>query len=346
MPETDYYQVLGLELNATRSQIRGAFRVLAMRFHPDQNPGNPTAEEKFKLITQAYKTLIDPKKRAHYDRTRQATQSQRLRAAGRHRRHAPGGSTPTSATASREETTATETEQKQKKRPWWEGVTDKPKPAPPKPEPPKPQRGSDLEVTMTISSQTAELGGRQALAISRLVPCSTCEGTCAKPGTTVRRCPECRPKQPSSSCVYCSGRGWLIEALCPTCKGSGKEQLSRTVLVNVPKMTREGQLLRMPGEGLPGTKGGKPGDLLVRLRVKPGFEYEQHDAAVYSEVHVTPALAAMGGTVRVRTLDGTEDLAIPPATKSGTVIRLEGKGPVLEGNERGDHYVTVNIVVP
>jgi molecular chaperone DnaJ len=340
MPETDYYQVLGLELNATRSEIRGAFRVLAMRFHPDQNPGNPTAEEKFKLITQAYKTLIDPKKRAHYDRTRQAAQSQRLRAAAHHRRHAPSAS----ATASRGATA--DTDQKRKKRPWWEDVTEEPKPKAPKPEPPKPQKGSDLEVTMTISSQTAELGGRQALAISRRVPCATCDGTCAKPGTTVRRCPECDPNEASSSCVYCSGRGWLIEALCPTCKGSGKEQLSRTVLVNVPKGTREGQLLRLPGEGLPGIKGGKPGDLLVRLRVKPGSEYEEHDAAVYSEVHVTPSLAAMGGTVRVRTLDGTEELVIPPATKSGTVIRLEGKGPVLEGNERGDHYVTVNIVVP
>jgi len=362
MAEIDHYRVLGLDSSASPAQIRRAFRALALRFHPDQNPDNPDAEERFKLVTQAYKVLIDSKKRWHYDRSRKAAQTQRNRNAEEARqRAARKRGQPTAAGASfsnpADGPSPGAAGSERKRRPWWEEEQEKVKsrkrpaptpsptpPPPPKPEPQSPD-GDNLSVDMTISSQMAGLGGRQPLASSRFEGCSVCEGTGAKPGTTVRPCPECEPDRPSPKCYLCSGRGKLIQAYCSKCNGEGRFRVTKTVVVTVPARAKKGQIIQLPGEGMPPRReGGQPGDLLVRVLVKEGADYEQRDDAVYSEVFVTPATAAMGGTVRVKTIDATAELAVPPGTKSGTVFRLEGLGPVLEGRERGDHYVTIKII--
>lgn len=371
MPEIDHYQVLGLEANASPAEIRRAFRSLALRYHPDQNPDRPEAEERFKLVTQAYKVLIDSKKRWEYDRTRKAAQTQRNRVAEENRRRAaqkrnasPSRSAPSRGAAKPTSDQAASGSDR-KGKPWWEEEQERlrkekkassprsPKPPPesppprpkPKPEPePESLDGKDLVVDMTITSAVADVGGRQPLALSRFDPCPVCEGTGAKPDTTIRPCPECGPGNPSPKCYLCSGRGNLIQAFCVKCNGNAKIRLTKTIVVTIPPRAKQGQEIRLPGEGMPPREGGKPGDLIVHLAVKEGAEYEQRDDAVYSEVHVTPATAAMGGSVRVKTIDATAELTIPPGTKSGTVLRLAGQGPVLKGKERGDHYVTVKII--
>ena len=353
MAEIDYYQILELDSNVTRVQIRRAFRTLAIRFHPDQNPTDTNAEERFKLITQAYKVLMDPKKRAQYDRTRRAAQAQRARKAGYARRRTaqrqPSEPVSHQRVRTAETSSKTPTDQQPRGTAWWKEEKPAPEPAPPPPPPPpepEPVDGGDLEVDMAVSSEIAEMGGRQQLAVSLLQPCSACESTGAKPGTIVRRCPECDPRQPSPNCRLCSGRGQLLEAFCPICHGRGKTRATKTIVVTVPARSKSGRCLRVEGEGMPGREGGRPGDLIVRLKVKAAADYEQRDEAVYSEIHVTPAMAAQGSTVRVKTVDAWADLHIPPGTRSGTIFRLDGKGPIIQGNERGDHYVTVKIVIP
>jgi molecular chaperone DnaJ len=346
MADIDYYEILGIEAHATRADIRRSFRALAMRYHPDQNPDEPGAEERFKLITQAYKILVDPKKRSHYDRMREAARTQRERVARQNRRrHEARHSRPAGDTTERpEHRTRSETPptQQRSRKPWWE----EDRPAAQSHGESTVIEGEDLHVDMTINTELAKLGGRQPLAISRRSVCETCKGTGAKPGTTVRACPECDPKQPSPNCHFCAGRGRLLAAFCSTCGGEGKTRATKTLLVNVPPRSKPGHLLRVPGEGKPGADGGKPGDLVIHLKVKQASDYEQRDSAVYSEVHVTPSTAALGGMVRVKTVDGTADLVIPPGTRSGTIFRLEGKGPKIGEDARGDHFVTVKIIVP
>lgn len=359
MAEIDHYQVLGLEMNASPAQIRRAFRALALRYHPDQNLDDPDAEERFKLVTQAYKVLIDSKKRWHYDRARRAAQTQRNRTAERARRRAEQKrETASSAQAGSSRTPGAASggvaDHERRQRPWWEEVRERlreeeqpsqpPPPPPPEPEP-ESADGKDLHVDMTITSQMADLGGRQPLAVSRFETCDVCEGTGAKPGTVIRPCPECEPDYPSPKCYLCSGRGKLIQAFCSKCGGDGRVRATKTVVVTVRPRSKKGQEICLPGEGMPPAReGGKAGDLIVHLVVKAGTDYEQRDDAVYSEVYVTPATAAMGGIVRIKTVDASAELTIPPGTRSGTVFRIEGVGPILVGRERGDHYVTVKII--
>ncbi|MCX8036051.1 MAG: DnaJ domain-containing protein [Candidatus Sumerlaeia bacterium] len=359
MPEHDYYLILGLDPNATQSEIRRAFRTLALRYHPDQNPDNPSAEEKFKLITQAYRVLIDPKRRAHYDRLRKAAEAHRARTSGQAR---SGSSTPATESKSgvrspgqgKPSATAPRSGSPETKRPhtpWWEShgpfrprtPTPPPSSPPPPPPPTGPIDGRNIEVDMTISAEVAEKGGHQPLALSRIEPCALCGGSGAKPGTATRPCPECG-RTPSPTCRFCQGRGILAEVFCPACDGRGKAKIKKNLMVVIPPRSQTGHQLLVAGEGFPGERGGKPGNLVVRLTVKQEADYEQRDLHVYSEVHVTPAMAAMGGMVRIKTMDGWTDLQIPPGTRSGTIFRLEGKGPVLENKSRGDHFVTVKII--
>jgi molecular chaperone DnaJ len=355
MPERDYYNILKLDPNASHADIRRSFRQLALRYHPDQNPDDPHASEKFKVITEAYKVLINPKTRANYDRVRRAPQTQRDRAGGHARRHGGASRHPSpppdpKSSPSAKTSSSDDAEDQHTRRPWWqeEELSRAPRTSPPPPPPPESIMvdGSDNEADMTISQEVANFGSRQPIAVARYENCAVCNGTGAKPDTVVRQCPECDPRHPSPTCPLCTGRGHLFEIACSTCFGRGKTRVAKTFVVTVPPHSRTGQKIRIPGEGMPSSGGGKPGDLVVRLVVKAISEYEQRDASVYSEIHVTPQTAAMGGMVRVKTVDGAADLVIPPGTKSGAVFRLEGKGPILQGRERGDHFVTVKVVAP
>jgi len=353
-PEYDYYRILGVNPNASHADIRRAFRTLALRYHPDQNPDDSQAGEKFKIITEAYKVLINPKTRRSYDRVRNSSRV-------RHRpgRPAPGNDAdtewpdspfrqPRGATAPTPSPDATE--EKSTRKPWWAEEQELPKaqPAPPPPPPPQSEtmEGSDIEADMTITEEVASFGSKQPLAVSRFESCPTCNGTGGKPGTALRRCPECDPQHPSPACHLCAGRGHMIEVACPSCFGRGKHRVTKTLVINLPRRSQTGQRIRIPGEGMPGRGEGKPGDLVVRLVVKGRDEYEPRDPSVYSEIHITPQIATKGGVVRVKTLDGSVELVIPPGTKSDAVFRLEGRGAILQGKERGDHFVTVKIVAP
>jgi len=355
-PEYDYYHILGLEPTATHAEIRSAFRALALRHHPDQNPNDPQAEEKFRIVTEAYKVVGSSRTRANYDRARNASQNQRNRTSNySHRRESddaqPARSAGRKKSGAAHAASTTDTEGKGAAKPWWqedeEPLSSQPSPPPPPP-PPRPETvdGTDIEVDVTITEEVARFGSKQPLAVSRLENCTVCGGTGGRPGTAVRRCPECDPQTPSPTCRICAGRGSLIEAACTSCFGRGKSRITKTRVINVPPRTHTGQTIRIPGEGTPPRGEGKPGDLVIRFLVKRRDEYEQRDAAVYSEIHVTPQMAAMGGIVRVKTVDGSADVFIPPGTKPGAVFRLEGKGPILQGKERGDHFVTVRVVVP
>jgi len=324
----DYYEILGVEVEASHTDIRRSYRILAMRYHPDQNP-TPEAEERFKLITQAYRVLIDPKRRATYDRLRSGDRNM---AQPRSPRAARSGASPQSPEMA---------EAERKRRPWWE---DDPAHARQAQAPPHSEE-LDLQVDVTINGRTAEFGGQEPLAVTRQEPCATCGGTGAKPGTVARGCPECDPRAPSPTCRLCSGRGHLVQVHCPSCLGACRIRTTKTVEVQIPPHARDKQKLIVPGEGLIG-KDGRCGDLLVRLHVKAGAEYERRGNDTYSEIQITPNLAAFGGKVRVKTVDSAVDLSVPPGTRSGTVFRLEGMGPRIRGNERGDHFVTIKIITP
>jgi len=348
MTPVDYYQILGIEPYATRAEVRRAFRLLAMHYHPDQNRGDPDAEERFKLITQAYKVLSDPRKRAAYDRERAAAKVERKKRAAKvvrpHPEPRPVPSEPPPRPPDRSPKQRT---------PWWEEEgfstprpeTPRPKPSakkPPAQEKPK-FESRDLHADMIVPSDLAEQGGRQSLAVSYVVPCPVCQGTGARPGTPVRRCPECAAN-PVPGCSLCKGRGLIIQSQCPNCRGRGEAKQTKTVTVTVPALSKNGQTIRIPGEGLPGDKDEKPGDLYVHLIVKPGGQYRETDESSFSEVYVTPAMAALGGKVRVKTAAGWTNVEIPAGTRSGTVLHLEGMGPLRKGNERGDHFVTIKVV--
>jgi molecular chaperone DnaJ len=329
MADIDYYRILGIEIGATVHDIRRSYRVLAMRFHPDQNPGDPQAEERFKQITQAYKVLIDPKKRAVYDRSRgrfAPPESYRMDET-RSARSAGGVKAPESADPRR--------------KPWWEEeLREEPK----RPAGVEHVEHLDISFDVTLTNDEAERGGQHPLGVNVQGPCMTCNGTGGKPGTTVRRCPECDPLEPSGDCRMCGGRGHLISTPCPTCRGAGWSRETKTVTVKVPPHSREGQVIVVPGEGETGIAG-QVGDLLVRLHLKAGPQLERRGNDVYSDVQITPAMAAQGGRVRINTIDATMDLLIKPGTRPGTVLRLEGIGPRIRGKERGDHYVTVRMIL-
>jgi len=354
MPEQDYYRTLGLDPNATHADIRRAFRLLALRYHPDQNPDDPQAGEKFQLIQNAYKVLENPKTRANYDRARLAAQSQRKRTTAPDRRSAgaPGHTAKATGTHSRPSAPPADDDEEETRtrKPWWEADEEAPPRRSPQspPAPPPPESiaidGSDIEVDMTVFREVADLGSRQLLAVARHDPCAACGGTGAKPDTVVRGCPECDPNRPSPSCRLCGGRGYLFEIACSSCFGRGTTRVNKTYVVTIPPRSKTRQRIRIPGQGNPSRGGGQPGDLVIRLAVKPGPGYDQRDAAVYSEIHITPQTAAAGGVVRVKTVDGMAELVIPLATKSGAVFRLEGRGPILQDRQRGDHFVTVRIV--
>lgn len=353
MAEVDYYEMLGVESTATRSDIRQAFRLLAMKYHPDQNRDNPVAEERFKNITQAYKVLIDAKRRSQYDRIRQAAEGQRRRAEAEARQRAAerqedrdsGFGESRSTVGSR---SARTTVGKQHT-PWWQEEMERLKPRsqtqtpPPQPKPQPQEPDWNIYVDMTLPKDLALRGGPQPISLSRDSICPACEGSGARKGTPIRPCPECSGK-PRPNCPYCKGRGQLIQSQCPDCRGEGKIRERKTLTVNIPPATKDGQSIRIAGEGKI-TPGDAPnGDLLVRIHIKKSQEYERREGAVYSEVHITAAMAAMGGTVRVKTVDSAVDLLIPPGTQPGTVFKLEGMGPPIRPDVRGDHFVTVQIV--
>jgi molecular chaperone DnaJ len=337
MATRDYYEVLGVDKKATQEEIKKAYRKLAREHHPDRNPGDKKAEERFKEINEAYDTLGDEDKRKKYDQRR----SMPFGGGG-----GPGGGFGGFDPGA------------------FGGVGDilsdlfgrgggpggRGRQAPP-------MRGRDLETEVTLSFDQAIKGAQVRVSVPQSTSCPTCRGTGAKPGTEPKVCPRCQGRgvetegqglfSISQPCSLCGGRGTVIEEPCPTCHGSGAQRTIKTYRVNIPAGVREGSRIRVAGKGEPGPRGGEPGDLYVVTHVGASPIFKRKGDHFEVEVPLTVPEALAGATVEVPTLDGTKKLRVPPGTKHGTVQRLRGEGPPrLNGSGRGDLHYRFTIDIP
>jgi molecular chaperone DnaJ len=336
--DTDYYRVLGVSDTATAKDITKAYRKLARELHPDKNPGDAAAEERFKQVAAAYDVLGDADKRAEYDEVRRLGPMSSPNGG-------PGGFTFNVGDMQgglgdlfgqmfgRGGGT---------RRPGGGGVG--------------PRRGADVTAQLTLDFEDAVRGITTTLHLTSDAACSTCHGSGARPGTTPTVCPVCGGRGVvddnqglfsfSSPCRNCQGRGTVIESPCPTCAGSGVERRAREVQARIPAGVDDGQTIRLKGRGAPGHGGGPAGDLLVEITVTPHRLFGRSGNDLTVRVPITFAEAALGGDVDVPTLDGSPvTLRLKPGTQSGSRHRVRGKG-ITTKHGSGDLIVTVEVQVP
>jgi molecular chaperone DnaJ len=332
----DYYEVLGLSKDAQEADIKKAYRKLAKKYHPDLNPEDKEAEQNFKEVNEAYEVLSDKEKRSNYDRFGHAGTNP----------NGFGGGGGFSGTGGFEDIFDMFFGGS-----GFGGSTRRN----------GPQKGEDLRVDIELKFEEAAFGVEKDVDIARNEECHTCHGTGAKPGTNVKTCDKCNgtgqiqytQNTPLGrfvnvkTCDKCHGDGKTVETPCTTCHGRGQEHKRRTIHVNIPAGVDNGSVLPLRGEGEPGTKGGRTGDLYVYIHVKPHPIFKREGNDIYCEVPITFAQAALGYELSVPTLDGKVKYTIPEGTQTGTVFRLKGKGvPNVRGYGRGDQYVKVKVEVP
>jgi molecular chaperone DnaJ len=330
------YEVLGVSKNASADEIKKAYRKLAREYHPDRNPGDSGAEERFKEVQGAYDVLSDPEKRKQYDTFGSANGRGGFQGAnvnfgdfniddlgdlgdffgGLFGRRAGAGGTQTRA-----------------------------------------QRGNDLEVEVSLSFEDSLKGVETKIPVTLETACSECHGSGARPGTSPKICPECKGRGVvaesqgffalSQPCPRCHGNGTVIEDPCPRCGGSGRERRTKRYTVKIPAGVKDGTRIRLKGKGEAGFSGGEAGDLYVVTRVQPSKLYERRGDNLVVDMPVLFTEAALGATVEVPTPDGPVSLKVKPGTQDGTLLRVKGKGaPKLKGSGRGDLLARVNVVVP
>jgi len=340
LAKRDYYEVLGVDRNASQDEIKKAFRKLARKYHPDMNKEDPSAEEKFKEINEAYEVLSDPEKRRRYDQFGHAAEGP---AGG------PGGAGG------------------------WDfgdfgtsfdsifdmffgggfGGARAPRTGP--------ERGADLRYDLEISLEEAASGLDRDIEVVRLDTCSSCGGTGAKPGTSPVTCPVCGGRGQTTqvrttafgrftsitTCPRCGGEGRVIESPCQTCQGRGRVRKRKKIRVRIPAGVDSGMRVRVAGEGEAGTRGGPPGDLFVFITVRPHEIFERRGNDIFCEVPISVWQAALGDEIEVPALGGRASVQVPEGTQTGTAFRLRGKGiPDVHGGPRGDQYVRVKVVTP
>jgi molecular chaperone DnaJ len=335
MDKRDYYEVLGVSRTATDQEMKSAYRRLAVKYHPDKNPNDTSAEEKFKEAAEAYSVLSDPEQRKRYDRFGHAGVSS---SAGAGAWGAPGfggiedilgdlfgfGDVFGGGRGGRRSSA---------------------------------QRGADLRYDLEITLEEAASGMTAQLRIPRLETCDTCKGSGAAEGSQPEACTTCsgsgqvRYQQGffsvARTCHVCRGTGRVIKNPCADCKGAGRVEREKQMEVKIPAGVETGSRLRVSGEGESGTQGGAPGDLYVVIHVSEHEQFERQGSNLYEAVPITFAQAALGADIMVKTLDGEEKLKVPMGTQTGTVFRLRGKGmPVLGGRGRGDLFVSTTVITP
>ena len=332
----DYYKILGVGKNASEAEIKKAYRKLARQYHPDRNPGDKKAEERFKEISQAHDVLSDSEKRKQYDR-----------GTGPFGGFA-GGFDPSSFGGGFGDILSNIFGSAGGRTTGTRGRTG----------PGRAQmRGRDLETEVSLTFDQAVNGAQVPLAVPTSQPCPTCHGTGAKPGTTPKVCPVCNGRglesqsqgifSISQPCSNCHGTGTVIEDPCPTCGGTGAQRSVRRLRVNIPSGVRDGSRIRLAGKGEAGVRGSEPGDLYVITRVQDSPVFNRVGDNLEVEVPLTIPEAVRGAVVEVPTLSGTKRLRVPRGTKHGTVQRLRGEGPLrLGGKGRGDIHYRFVIDVP
>jgi molecular chaperone DnaJ len=332
----DLYKVLGVSKKASDEEIKKAYRKLARKYHPDRNPDDPAAEERFKEVQGAYDTLSDPEKRKEYDAGGMFAGfgSRPGGGAGPFGGGAGGGFSADLGDIFSNIFSRGGGPQSQQ------------------------PRGRDLETETVLSFDQAVSGAQVSVTVPKQERCQTCHGSGAKPGTSPITCPRCEGRgidsqsqgffSISQPCPQCGGAGQIIEDPCPTCGGSGLTQQTKRYRVNIPAGVRDGTRIRLAGKGEAGPRGGEPGDLYVVTRVTPSPVFERLDGGnLEVRVPISVAEALRGATIEVPTLDGTKRIKVPQGTKHGTVQRLRGEGaPKRGGGGRGDIRYRLEIDVP
>jgi len=332
MPDHDLYSVLGVDRKASADEIKKAYRKLARQYHPDRNPGDKQAEERFKEVQAAYDTLSDPEKRRQYDAGGMFS--------GFGGRGFGGAGAGGGFTADLGDIFST-----------FFGRRGGGAQA-------APGRGRDLEAEVHLSFDQAMHGAEIPVVVEKQATCTTCQGSGAKPGTAPITCPRCGGSGIDSEsqgffsisrpCPRCGGAGQVIEDPCPTCGGSGLTVQRKRYRVNVPAGVRDGSRIRVASKGEDGPRGGPPGDLYVITRVAASPVFKQRaDGNLEVTMPITIAEAIQGATIEVPTLNGTKRIRIPAATQHGTIQRLRGEGPPRPGGRgRGDILYRLEIEVP
>jgi molecular chaperone DnaJ len=335
----DYYKILGVGKNASDEEIKKAYRKLARQYHPDRNPGDKQAEERFKEISQAHDVLADAEKRKAYDRGTGPFGGFA---------NAGGGFDPGSFAGSFGDIFSNIF--------GGAGGTTRPRGSGGARSQTQ-MRGRDVETEVSLTFDQAMNGTQVSLSIPTSQPCPTCRGTGAKPGTAPKVCPVCEGRGVESEsqgifsisqpCSNCHGTGTVIEDPCPTCGGSGAQRSMRRFRANLPAGVRNGSRVRLAGKGEPGARGGEPGDLYVITRVQESPVFKRTGDNLEVEVPLTIPEAVGGAVVEVPTLKGSKRLRVAPGTKHGTVQRIRGEGPPrLSGKGRGDIHYRFVIDVP
>ncbi|MBN9584161.1 MAG: molecular chaperone DnaJ [Afipia sp. 62-7] len=334
MSKACYYETLEVERSVDEAGLKSAFRKLAMKWHPDKNPGDPSCEHKFKEISEAYEILKDGNKRAAYDRYGHAAFEQ---GGGMGGGHGFGAGFASSFSDIFEDLFGMAGQRG--------GRGGR-------------ERGADLRYNMEISLEEAFSGKTAQINIPVAVTCETCSGTGAKPGTKPKTCSMCggagRVRQAQGfftlerTCPGCQGRGQMIETPCTACSGQGRVQKERTLSVNIPAGVEDGTRIRLAGEGEAGVQGGPAGDLYIFLSVSAHQFFQRDGADLHCRVPVSMVTAAMGGEFEVPTIDkGKTKVKVPSGTQSGRRFRVGGKGmPVLRSRQAGDMYVQVVVETP
>lgn len=334
----DYYQILGVSEDASTDAIKKAYRKLAKQYHPDANPDDPSAAERFKEVSEAYSVLSDTEKRKQYDRMRRFTPFEAYtEGAGPGQQRGRGFSFEDLGGGIGDIFSSIFDFGRGRKRQ-------------------TAQRGRDVEFSVEVPFKTAARGGQITVSVPVTEECATCDGSGARPGTTTTRCPECGGTGIKSlgqgafainrPCPACYGRGEIATDPCPSCNGTGQVTSQRRVNLRVPAGVETGSRVRMSGMGERGPGGGPPGDLIVRFEVKPDRFFRRRGLDIYCTVPINIAQATLGSKLRVRTVGGKHVvLRIPPGTDSGTKFRLPKMGIEKDGRV-GDQYVEVKIVVP
>jgi molecular chaperone DnaJ len=341
MAKRDYYEVLGVRKGAGEDELKSAFRAKAKELHPDRNPGDKTAEQKFKEINEAYEVLKDPQKRAAYDQFGHAAFE-----GGRGGPGGPGGFGPDFASSMSDIFDDLFGEFMGGRRGGRGQRTG------------GRERGADLRYNMEITLAEAYSGKNAQIRVPTSVACETCAGTGAKPGSKPQSCATCggagkvRASQGfftiERTCPTCQGRGETISDPCEACQGSGRVTKERTLSVNIPAGVEDGTRIRLAGEGEAGLRGGPAGDLYIFLSIKPHEFFQRDGADIFCRVPISMITAALGGQVDVPTVDGGKTrVKIPEGCETGKQFRLKGKGmPVLRSKAAGDMYIEVGVETP